>query len=176
MKPPPSRSRWTRRLTFAGGLLSLSVLASCDRREAAAPQAGPPAEVQALLDAKHELSADVLALSEANFDSEALRSSTPVLVDFHADWCVPCKMQAPVVSELAAEYKGRVKVAGVNIDDSAKLCREYGINAIPCLILFKDGKPGPRFVGLQTKATLVSALTRAIGSNAATQPTESAAP
>jgi thioredoxin 1 len=81
-----------------------------------------------------------LAITAANFESEVVNSSIPVLVDFWAEWCVPCKMIAPVVSDLAKTYEGRVKVASVDVDAENELASRFDIVSIPTLILFKDGQ------------------------------------
>ncbi|HEY2953570.1 MAG TPA: thioredoxin [Verrucomicrobiae bacterium] len=94
---------------------------------------------------------NIVTLTEANFPEEVLKSSTPVLVDFWAEWCGPCKMIAPILDELAGEYDGKVKIGKVNIDEYQKLATEYGIRAIPTLLLFKDGQVADQIVGLRSK-------------------------
>jgi thioredoxin 1 len=94
---------------------------------------------------------NIVTLTEANFPEEVLKSLTPVLVDFWAEWCGPCKMIAPILDELAGEYDGKVKIGKVNIDEYQKLATEYGIRAIPTLLLFKDGEVADQIVGLRSK-------------------------
>lgn len=101
---------------------------------------------------------NIVTLTEANFDSEVVKSTTPVLVDFWAEWCGPCKMIAPVLDELAGEYDGRVKVGKVNIDEHQSVAANYGIRAIPTLLLFKDGQVTEQIVGLKSKRDLKSSL------------------
>ena len=96
-------------------------------------------------------SPNIVALTQENFGSEVLQSLTPVLVDFWAEWCGPCKMIAPILDELAGEYDGKVTIGKVNIDDYQKLATEYGIRAIPTLLLFKDGEVADQIVGLRSK-------------------------
>ena len=95
--------------------------------------------------------ANILTLTESNFDAEVVKSTTPVLVDFLAEWCGPCKMIAPILDELASEYDGRVKIGKVNIDDFQSLATQYGIRAIPTLLIFKDGQVFDQMVGLRSK-------------------------
>ena len=97
-----------------------------------------------------------ITLTKENFETEVLKSELPVLVDFWASWCGPCKMLAPTVAEIAEEYSGKVKVGKVNVDEEDELSREYGIVSIPTVILFKDGKPIKSSVGLVPKENLVA--------------------
>lgn len=102
--------------------------------------------------------ANIVSLSETNFAEEVLKSPVPVLVDFWAEWCGPCKMLAPVLDELAGEFDGRVKIAKVNIDDHQALATEYGIRAIPTLLLFKEGQVAEQIVGMRNKRDLKLSL------------------
>lgn len=97
-------------------------------------------------------------LSDNTFESEVLKADQPVLVDFWAPWCGPCRMIAPMVEELASEYAGAVKVAKINIDDSPNSAQAYGISSIPTLLIFKNGEVVDRFVGVRPKSQLQEAL------------------
>ena len=106
---------------------------------------------------------NVLELTDGNFEAEVVNSDVPVLVDFWAEWCMPCKMIAPIVEELASEYVGKLKFGKVDLDSNRDISLKLNISAIPTLILFKDGEPIKKFVGLQPKADLKSALDEAAG-------------
>ncbi len=97
----------------------------------------------------------VLEFTDANFAQEVINSDVAVLVDFWAEWCMPCKMLAPTVEELARDYSGKLKVGKVDTDSNREISLAHGISAIPTLILFKDGKVVKRLVGMQQKADLV---------------------
>ena len=98
------------------------------------------------------MSENALELTDANFEQEVVQSDIPVLVDFWAEWCMPCKMLAPTIDELATDYDGRVKVCKLDTDNARDSAMQFGISAIPTVILFKDGAPVKKFVGLQQKA------------------------
>ena len=95
--------------------------------------------------------AAALTITDDSFKSEVIESSLPVLVDFWATWCGPCKMVAPIVEELATEYEGKVKVGKVDVDSEQKIAAEFGIRSIPTLLLFKEGKLAETLVGALPK-------------------------
>jgi thioredoxin 1 len=103
---------------------------------------------------------NIVTLTQANFASEVLQSSNPILVDFWAEWCGPCKMLAPILDELAAEYDGRVRIGKVNIDEYQELAAQYGIRSIPTLLLFKKGQVAEQLVGLRSKRDLKASFDR----------------
>lgn len=102
------------------------------------------------------MSDKILHISDADFDEKVLKSSAPVLVDFWAEWCGPCKMIAPILDEIAADYEGRLVVAKVNVDQSPETPQRYGVRGIPTLILFKDGDVHATKVGAVAKAQLAA--------------------
>ena len=93
-----------------------------------------------------------------NFETEVLKASIPVLVDFYADWCGPCNMMAPVVEKMAEEFEGRIKVGKCNVDENMQLAQQYRISNIPAFIVFKDGKPAEFFVGAMSASELKGKL------------------
>ena len=94
----------------------------------------------------------------SNFETEVYQADVPVLVDFYADWCGPCKAMGPVVEALAQEYEGKVKVGKINTDDNQDIAMEYGVMSIPTFIVFKGGKAVKKMVGMQDKRNLVAAI------------------
>jgi thioredoxin 1 len=102
----------------------------------------------------------IIILTQENFAVEVLQSPSPVLVDFWAEWCGPCKMVAPILDELADEYDGRVKIGKVNIDEQQGVAAEYGIRAIPTLLLFHKGQVADQIVGLRSKRDLKASFDR----------------
>src|SRR5450432_943151 len=103
----------------------------------------------------------ISALTQENFEKEVLQSTTPVLVDFWAEWCGPCKMIAPVLDELATEYQGKVKIGKVNIDEHQGLAAQFGVRAIPTLLIIKNGQVAEQMVGAKSKRDLKASLDRA---------------
>ena len=103
---------------------------------------------------------NIVTLTKANFEAEVLKASTPVLVDFWAEWCGPCKMIGPILDELAEEYSGRVKIGKVNIDHDQELASQFGVRAIPTLLLFHQGQVADQMVGLRSKRDLKASLDR----------------
>ena len=103
---------------------------------------------------------NIVTLTQENFAAEVLKAPMPVLVDFWAEWCGPCKMIGPVLDELAEEYSGRVKIGKVNIDEQQELATQYGIRSIPTLLLFHQGQVADQMVGLRSKRDLKASLDR----------------
>ncbi len=99
-----------------------------------------------------------LQLTDATFESEVLNSDIPVLLDFYADWCGPCKMIAPLIDELATEFEGKAKVAKLNVDDNGVTAQKYQITTIPTLLIFKNGEVVDKVSGAVPKAELVKKL------------------
>ena len=97
-------------------------------------------------------------IDSTNFESEVKNSDVPVLVDFWAPWCGPCKMISPILEELAGDYEGKVKVAKINVDNNQELASQFGIRGIPTVMIFKDGQVAGAFVGLRPKEDLANAL------------------
>jgi thioredoxin 1 len=104
------------------------------------------------------MSDKIVTLDDATFDEQVKAADVPVLVDFWAEWCGPCKMIAPVLEEIAEEQAGRLQVAKLNIDDNLDVTRRYDVMSIPTLILFKDGEPRARLIGAKPKGQLLQEL------------------
>ncbi len=105
---------------------------------------------------------NINAVSDATFENEVLKSPVPVLIDFWAPWCGPCRAIAPIVDELAGEYAGKLKIVKMNVDENPRTPAQYGVRGIPNLILFKDGTVQQQIVGAVPKAHLVKAITTVV--------------
>ena len=103
-----------------------------------------------------------MVFTTQNFEQEVLKSDKPVLVDFYADWCGPCKMMAPVVEELAELYQGKAKVGKLNVDDNEEIAMKYGVMSIPTLLVIKNGNVEAKMIGIQKRETLMDALDKAL--------------
>lgn len=95
-------------------------------------------------------------VTDANFDSEVIKATMPVLVDFWAEWCAPCRMQNPILEELAKEFEGKVKIAKLNVDDNPASAGKFGVMSIPTLLLFNKGQIVKQWIGVQSKESLTS--------------------
>jgi len=104
------------------------------------------------------MSQDIVQLSDATFDETVAGSDVPVLVDFWAEWCGPCKMISPVLEEIAQEHRGKLSIGKLNVDDNPSATRRFDVLSIPTLILFKDGAPAKRLVGAKGKGQLLEEL------------------
>ncbi|MFQ5341679.1 MAG: thioredoxin TrxA [Anaerolineae bacterium] len=105
------------------------------------------------------IDATPIHVTDASFDSEVLQSDKPVLTDFWAEWCGPCKMIAPILEDIASEYEGDLTIAKVDVDENPGIAMRYGVQSIPTLILFKNGQEAKRVIGAMSKERLMSQLT-----------------
>ena len=106
------------------------------------------------------MSTDVLNVTDANFEDEVLKSALPVLIDFWAEWCMPCRMIAPTVENIAQTYPDKLKVTKMNVDENIKTPSKYGIRGIPTLLLFKGGELKETIVGAQSRDKIVEVITK----------------
>lgn len=102
------------------------------------------------------MSDQIVYTTDANFDHDVLKSSLPVLVDYWAEWCGPCKMISPILDELATDYEGKLRIVKVNVDENAQLTQKYGIRSIPTLMLFKGGSVQAQKIGALSKSQLAA--------------------
>src|SRR6266571_3643153 len=109
-------------------------------------------------DSGEPMSEHIVTLTSSNFESEVKKPGAPILVDFWAEWCGPCRMVAPVLEKLADELQGRVRLGKVNVDEESSLAGRYGIQSIPTLLLFKEGKVVDQYIGATTRDILVKML------------------
>ncbi len=121
------------------------------------------------------MGANINDVTDANFEQEVLQSSTPVLVDFWAGWCGPCKALAPVVDEVAQQFTGKLKVMKMDVDRNASTPMRYGIRGIPALLFFKEGKVAEQIVGFVPKDTIEKSVTRILAENVEKAATEKTA-
>ena len=103
-----------------------------------------------------------IPVTDQTFEEEVLKSEIPVLVDFWAEWCAPCKIIAPILEELSTEYEGKLKIAKVDVDSNAQKAGEYGVRGIPTLLIFKSGEPADQVVGAVPKATLKARIDKVL--------------
>lgn len=101
-------------------------------------------------------------VTDATFDAEVIKSPIPVLVDYWAVWCGPCRMQDPILEEMAKEYEGKIKIAKLNVDENPNVAGKYGIMSIPTLLLFKNGQIAKQWIGVQSKETLTAEFNKVI--------------
>ena len=104
------------------------------------------------------MSANIVTLTSSNFDDEVKEAATPILVDFWAEWCGPCRMVTPVLEKLADEYAGKARVGKVNVDEQGGLAAKFGVQSIPTLLLFKEGKVVEQFIGATSRDVLAKLL------------------
>ncbi|MHB8405507.1 MAG: thioredoxin TrxA [Gammaproteobacteria bacterium] len=102
------------------------------------------------------MSDQIVSTTDANFETDVLKSTLPVLVDYWAEWCGPCKMISPILEEIATSYQGKLRIAKVNVDENAQLTQKYGIRSIPTLMLFKDGNVQAQKIGALSKSQLAA--------------------
>ncbi len=102
------------------------------------------------------MSDQIVSTTDANFETDVLKSTLPVLVDYWAEWCGPCKMISPILDEIATSYQGKLRIAKVNVDENAQLTQKYGIRSIPTLMLFKDGNVQAQKIGALSKSQLAA--------------------
>ncbi len=105
---------------------------------------------------------EIININDKTFEQEIEQSNIPAVVDFWAVWCGPCRKLSPVFEEIASNYEGKVKFAKVNVEENQDIAKKYSISGIPCLLVFKDGKPVERMVGLMPKSTIIANIEKYI--------------
>ena len=100
----------------------------------------------------------VLKITEQNFENEVLKSNIPVIVDFYADWCGPCKMMSPIIDSIAEELEDKIKIGKINTDENINLAGQYGVMSIPTILVIKNGEVAKSFIGVTDKETIISEL------------------
>jgi thioredoxin 1 len=108
------------------------------------------------------MSENTFVATDQNFEEEVLKSTVPVVIDFWAAWCVPCKMIAPTLDELAQEFAGKIKIGKLNVDDNRTVAGKYGIRGIPSLLLFKDGEIKDQMVGVHSKQEISNMISKSL--------------
>ena len=109
------------------------------------------------------MGANVLHITDGNFESEVVKSGTPVLVDFWAEWCGPCRLMGPILDEMAPAYAGKLKIGKLNVDENQDTPSQLGVMNIPTMIVFKNGKESERIVGAMSKSDLQKKIDKALG-------------
>ena len=109
------------------------------------------------------MSKNIVSLNQSNFKNEVLDSTKPVLIEFYADWCAPCRMIAPILEQVAKEYEGKATVVKLDVDANNALAAQFGVMSIPTLVFFKDGKEVKRVIGVRPKSELTRTLDMMIG-------------
>lgn len=120
--------------------------------------------------AMNESTANVQRITDAEFEAEVTQATLPVVVDFYATWCGPCRRQAPIMDALAGQYAGKIRFVKVNVDESPKLAQAFQVAGIPMLMFFKNGKPTEKLVGLQAKKALIRQLDSLLQTNSPSAP------
>ena len=129
-----------------------------DRKRKKQSQKDPPADRTESVERKEGINMAALHFTKDNFEKEVLQSDVPVLVDFWATWCMPCRMLAPVIEEIASENEGKIKVGKVNVDENPDLARKYRVMSIPTVLVFKNGELTATSVGVDSKENILKLL------------------